>query len=137
MFGFSGCRLIDLVYFEGDAIPTLADEEGHAKGHAIIDNIVPQPTEMTHSPLSSPSVSSAETNKPLHPPASPSFHLPATIQPALQFAAPSKSAPSDTSPRIIAKSEGKTLQPAIFSDLFSLGNILDSVIQCYIDLAFR
>jgi len=112
MFGFSGRWYIDLVYFEGDAIPTLVDKERHVEGHAILDKIVPQPTETTHSLLSSASVSSAEADELLYPQTSStsifSFHLPSTVQPTLQFATPLESVSPNTLPHVIAKSEGDT-----------------------------
>jgi len=58
-FGFSGSWFVDLVYFKGDAIPILVDKEGHAGGHAILDKIVPRPTETLRPSLLSASISSA------------------------------------------------------------------------------
>jgi len=158
-FGFSDSLYSDLACFVEDPIPTLADEEGPAK----LDKIASQPTETTHSPLSSTSVSSTETNKPLHPSTSStstsSFRL-TTVQPILQFATSSESAPSNTSPHVVVESEGETFQPTMFPNLFgtfiapethvkapllepdtrplfSLGNTLDYFVQHYIDFAFR
>ena len=125
-FGFSDSQFIDLVYLKEDLIPALADKAE--------DKIASKPTETVHSPSSSPSV---ETQHPLHPLAAStsSFCPPVTDQPTLQLATPSESAPSKSLPH--AESEGETLLPATFPNFFSLGNILDSFIQCYIDLAFR
>ena len=133
-FGFKGNRYIDLVYFKEDAIPTPADEAE--------EKIASQPTEITHSPSSSPSLSSVKAHDTLSPPASStptsSFRLPVADQPILELAAPSESgAPSDAFPNVISESEGETLLPAVFPIWFSLGNILDSFIQHYIDLVFR
>jgi len=128
-FGFSDSQFIDLVYLKEDLIPALADKAE--------DKITSKPTEAVHSPSSSPSV---ETQQPLHPPmaSTSSFCPPVTDQLTLQLAALSDSgAPSDASPHIIVESEGETLQPTIFPILFSLGNVLDSFIQRYINFTFR
>ena len=133
-FGFNGNRYIDLIYFKEDAILTLADEAE--------DKVTSQPTEITHSPSLSPSLSSVKAHNLLPPLVSStstsSFRLPVADQPILQLATPSESGtPSDALPDVIGESEGETLLPAKFPILFSFGNILDSFIQHYIDLAFR
>ena len=161
-FGLSRSLYSDLARFVDDPISTLADEEREAEGRAKLDKIASQPRETTHSPLSA-SVSSTETDKPLHPlmsSTSTSSFGPATVQPILQFATPSESAPSNTSPHVVVESEGETFQQTIFPNLFdtfippethvkapllepdtrplfSLGNTLDSLVQHYIDFAFR
>ena len=131
-FGLSGSWFIDLVYFKEDPIPAFADEAEN--------KITSKPTETVHSPSSPPSLSSVETQHPLHPlAASTSSFCPlVTDQPTLQLATPSESgAPSDASPHVIVESEGETPQPTIFPILFPLGNILDSFIQRYINFTFR
>ena len=127
-FGLSGSWFIDLVYFKEDPIPAFADEAE--------DKITSKPTETVHSPSSPPSLSSVETQHPLHPLAAStsSFCPQVTDQPTLQLATPPESAPSNSSPHA---ESGETLFPATFPNFFSLGNILDSFIQHYIDLAFR
>ena len=128
-FDLSSSQFVDLVYFKEDPIPTLADEAE--------DKITSRSTETVHSPSSPPSPSSVETQHPLYPLAAStsSFCPPVTDQPTLQLAIPSESASSNSSPH--AESEGETLLPATFPNFFSLGNILDSFIQRYIDLTFR
>ena len=121
-FGFSDSQFIELVCLKEGLIPALADEAE--------EKIASKPTQTVHSPSSSPSV---ETQQPLHPPAA--FCPPVTDQPTLQLATlPDSGAPSNASPHVIAESEEETLQPTIF---FSLGNILDSFIQCHINFTFR
>ena len=114
-----------MVCFKEDPIPALADEAE--------DKIASKSTETVQSPSLSPSV---ETQNPLHPLAAStsSFCPQVTDQPTLQLATPPESAPSNSSPHA---ESGETLFPATFPNFFSLGNILDSFIQHYIDLAFR